>query len=544
MKLTKLRLKAFRGISDEFEVPIGGRNALIFGENGSSKSSIAKALELLFDPRGDRDLLTHKNLFGTGDPSIVADFEGIFTNTNPKTRKTFRNKKHEPLKWTVGQPKPLPTWLLLSSARSAFLDHRKLLLLSDRTRELSENFFRTAVQYLFANLPAKTDGTTVGKVWQDATDLAAAYRQAKTVRKRGRKPKTAVSASVAHHAAIEDSLNVLNAALNFYLLPNGGKPPRLVTEAERLLRHFENVRLKLALDFENLSFDRDKGTFKGGLLHPAVSYCGERLTRSELNDRGETQTVATHHEILNEARLTALALALFFAAVRLQDEIPYTGGNGEPENPARLLVLDDVLIGLDYDHRVPVLEMLRKEFLKSKRYQLVLLTHNREWFDFCRLKVGTRGWSVIEIYAKREGGPKLSDWPVKKEGSSDLLDRAKAFLDDPAHKAIPAAANYARTSIEWALKELCAKLHRPVPFTLEPHRLDTDDFLGALTKHPAAKRNGKRIITKDLKTDFEALRKTVLNAYSHWHPTTAVESEVRRAIALAEKLVAIIQSFP
>ncbi len=45
-----------------------------------------------------------------------------------------------------------------------------------------------------------------------------------------------------------------------------------------------------------------------------------------------------------------------------------------------------------------------------------------------------------------------------------------------------------------------------------------------------------------MQTDFAALRKTILNAYSHWQPTTAVESEVRRAIGLAEKLVAINQS--
>lgn len=545
MKLTKLRLKAFRGFSDEFELSLGGHNALIFGENGASKSSIAKALELLFDPRANRDLLAHKNLFGTANPTVFAQFETKVTNTNPKTGQVFRNTMKPPpvLEWTVGKPKPLPPWLLLSAARSAFLDHRKLLLLSDRERHLGDAFFLTAVRHLFANLPAKTDGTTVGQVWEEASMLASTYRKALGTRKRGRKPKAAVSAPVAHHTQIEDAVNQLNAAFDYYLLPNGTQQPRLVAEAERLLGYFENVRLKLSLDFEHLSFDRESGTFNGGRLNPAVTYCGSTLTRSATNERGETETLASHHEILNEARLTALGLALFFAAVKLQDQIPYTGGNGEPEQPARLLVLDDVLIGLDYDHRIPVLAMLRKEFLKSKRYQLVLLTHNREWFDFCRLKVGTKGWSVIEIYAKREGGPQRSDWPVKKEGSSDLLQRAKDFLADPAHKELPAAANYARTSIEWALKELCAALKRPIPFTLEPHRLNTEVFLAALTKSSGGKKGVKKAIRKELQTELEALRKTVLNAYSHWHPTTAVEAEVNQAIAAADKLAGILQKF-
>jgi hypothetical protein len=540
MKLTKLRLKAFRGFSDEFELPLGGHNALIFGENGASKSSIAKALELLFDPRANCNLLAHKNLFGTADPSVIGDFEGRVANTNPKTGQVFRNGKKEELKWTTGQPKPVPPWLLSSAARSAFLDHRKLLLLSDRTRDLSENFFRTAVDHLFANLPAGNSGKTVGQLWEELNSLASTYRQAQ--QGRGKEASSGVSDPVARYKPIEDGLNHLNQALNDYLLPLGGKQPRLVIEAERLLAYFENLRLTLLLNFETLTFNRSSGMFDGARLHPEVRYCGRGLTRDALNERGESQTFAVHHEILNEARLTALALALFFAAVRLQDEVEYIPGGGDPEKPARLLVLDDVLVGLDYDHRVPVITMLRKEFLKASRFQLVLLTHNREWFDFCRLKVGTRGWKFIEIYAQREGGPQRSDWPVQKEGSSDLLARAKAFLDNTKQKEIPAAANYTRTSIEWALKELCALLRRPIPFTLEPHRLNTEVFLASLTKHPGGKKGAKKAIRRELQTELEALRKTVLNAYSHWHPTTAVEAEVRRAITVAEKLKEIIRS--
>ena len=62
-------------------------------------------------------------------------------------------------------------------------------------------------------------------------------------------------------------------------------------------------------------------------------------------------------------------------------------------------------------------------------------------------------------------------------------------------------------------------------------------FLNALTGKLGKKKGRKKIIKKGLQTDLEALRRTVLNAYSHWHPTTAVESDVRRAISVAEQLV-------
>lgn len=52
MRITNLKVKAFRGFPTEFKLPFdnSGKNLLVYGENGSAKSSIARALELLFDP--------------------------------------------------------------------------------------------------------------------------------------------------------------------------------------------------------------------------------------------------------------------------------------------------------------------------------------------------------------------------------------------------------------------------------------------------------------------------------------------------------------
>jgi hypothetical protein len=532
MRLTKLTLKSFRGFSDKFELPLGRNNVLIYGENGSSKSSIARALELVFDPRPGCDLISHQHLFGTTTPEITAEFAGSVTRTRPSDGKKFAGDKKEKLTWTAGTAKPLPSWLLSSSARSAFLDHRKLLLLSDRQRDLPESFFLTTVRHLFAHLPVGLTGKTVAVLWDEIEAGIKSYRAARQAR--DQKGATGTTNPVAHYRTVTDSINALNSALDEYLTPTGRKPTALVAEAERLLSRFEDLHLGMTLDFEHLTFNRHTGETSGGRLRPHVVFCSKDLGSTA---NGEWNT--SHHMILNEARLTALALALFFAAVRLQDQIAYTPGAGDPDEPARLLVLDDVLVGLDYDHRIPVLEILRKDFLKKKRFQLVLLTHNREWFDLCRLKVGTRGWSTIELYSRRGKGRSGSDYPVLKEASSDLVLRAKDFLDNEHEPR--AAANYARTAIEWALRELCAKKQIPVPFNLDAHRYDTDDFLKALTGEGHRKKK-RTIIKKPLRTDLEALRKTVLNAFSHWNPTTSGTTEIKRAIKVAEQLVELAKS--
>ena len=53
-------------------------------------------------------------------------------------------------------------------------------------------------------------------------------------------------------------------------------------------------------------------------------------------------------------------------------------------NPAypRFLVLDDALIGLEIQNRLPVLRIITSESFKN--YQLFLLTHDRVWFDLAR----------------------------------------------------------------------------------------------------------------------------------------------------------------
>ena len=55
-----------------------------------------------------------------------------------------------------------------------------------------------------------------------------------------------------------------------------------------------------------------------------------------------------YRQILNEARLSAIATCMFLAGVRLSDN--------DYANPAypRFLVLDDALIGLDLRNRLPM----------------------------------------------------------------------------------------------------------------------------------------------------------------------------------------------
>jgi len=47
IKIENIRFKNYKFFNGDFELPIDGENLLLYGENGSGKSSIFKALELL-----------------------------------------------------------------------------------------------------------------------------------------------------------------------------------------------------------------------------------------------------------------------------------------------------------------------------------------------------------------------------------------------------------------------------------------------------------------------------------------------------------------
>ena len=63
MKITKVTLQSFRAFDEPFELNItGGKNLLLYGENGSGKSSLHIPLKRFFEERGG-SISTHRNLF-------------------------------------------------------------------------------------------------------------------------------------------------------------------------------------------------------------------------------------------------------------------------------------------------------------------------------------------------------------------------------------------------------------------------------------------------------------------------------------------------
>ncbi|MFA5143259.1 MAG: AAA family ATPase [Candidatus Omnitrophota bacterium] len=98
MKITKLTIRGFRGFNEQQSIPLDSNVILVYGLNGSGKSSFTEALEWLFFGEISRQRLSRcrseyqyeeylKNLFynDTGNPFV--EIEGIINGKNIKIKK-------------------------------------------------------------------------------------------------------------------------------------------------------------------------------------------------------------------------------------------------------------------------------------------------------------------------------------------------------------------------------------------------------------------------------------------------------------------------
>jgi hypothetical protein len=222
----------------------------------------------------------------------------------------------------------------------------------------------------------------------------------------------------------------------------------------------------------------------------------------------------------NEARLSALAIATYLAG-RLAC-IP------KNDQALKLLVLDDLLISLDYSHRRPVLEVIADLF---EGWQIILLTHDRFWFELAREQLSGQPWKAIEVYEKVDGDGLLRPqiWESEEDLVAETLKQARRFLADN-HPA--AAANYARTACELTLRRYARNHSLQFSYTDDPQKIKLNDLLLKGQAHA----NGHR----DRQAAFNGLtpyQRLILNPLSHDPTQPIVKADVQAAIVAVEALV-------
>jgi recombinational DNA repair ATPase RecF len=466
VKIKQLSVKHYKGFQASFTLDTDGKNVLILGENGSGKTSLVRALEDILNS-SRRAVAFQHNVFVE-----EAARDGAVSVTLDDTAASKYTLKQD------GSSTAYNVSALADAAKSKrFLEYRGLL----KTYFLTGtrvNVFTLLIEDILADAENPLSQRSFAEDWEALKTLLPMRNTEKNTSQ--------------FNAALETFVNGLQTVLN-----------SIQREAQQMLNQFD-PSLEFHLEMIYRKYEKKKP-----FIEPSVW----------LNVRFRDKNIDQHHAVLNEARLSAIAICLYFAAA-LQT----------PPSDLRVLVLDDVLIGLDMENRLPLLDILRMPGFKD--HQVFLLTYDPVWFDVVQSRMPTATWKSLRMFVPSHvetGIPVIED--------ENLLARAKVHLDGKDFKA---AAIYARSAFERLLKRFCEDNEIKVRFVQNLKSLDTNDLFTAACDWKAP--GNVKPITDGLKSDVIRVR-VLLNRLSHSEVLRITESEVREAIWVMRLLETTLEPY-
>jgi len=309
MKITKIAIKDFRAFRGEYEIDMtkAGHNLLVYGENGSGKSSLFIALDLFLSSQA-QDFSKHKHFRVITNDGYVKIWIG--DGTNPDSQ----------FDWDETSNPSSQAIIIEASKSKGFLNYKSLLETHFLQRDENwVNLFNLLVKNLLAKIENPISRKKFG---EEFSQIESTLRQTL-----GEKRKE----------SLKLQLDDFNDGL-------GSKLKELKEKANEILALFEqNVVIEMTP--QKVGF-----TTKPKKLINCVIQLTANYYNTDLDD---------YHHFLNETRLSAIALSIYLGGILLN-----------PPSQLQVLALDDVLIGLDMSNRMPLLEILSKYFAQWQLFIL------------------------------------------------------------------------------------------------------------------------------------------------------------------------------
>ncbi|MCA4807328.1 AAA family ATPase [Myroides odoratimimus] len=394
-KIKEIKIKNFKAFQQEQVFPINGKHVLVYGNNGSGKSSLFWALYTLLqssvkDDEGvkkyfktyiesNRDThQTLKNVFMDEQEDSYIKLTAIDTATQHEQTYTI---SHD----VINTNEETDTLIQELNVASDFINYKLLHNFYRASHKQEVNLWPVFEHDIF---PFLTEGT---QNWLEDIIKSRTLDVPRT-------PKGAV-ASRNRKQRYVDIINDLNTKIQTLLTDISYNANSFLKE------HFYEGRdvIRVSLSFgKKFRFDLIKGKIwednKQGHRHDElhIKLGVEIYDEAYPNNWRRIERVQS---FLNEAQLTRIAIGIRIGALRTR-----------PLSVARfkILVLDDMLISLDLSNRMDIVRIiLNKEEKEDLKFfdglQKFIFTHDKGFFNLIRRNTDAEEWAYFD-FNKDENG--------------------------------------------------------------------------------------------------------------------------------------------
>lgn len=514
-KINSIKFKNFKAFYGEETIQLDGKNLLVYGENGSGKSSIFWGLYtfLQSSSKFQKDIIKYFVDFDDTNPDTYDSLKNIFSTTaedayielgtldtglgsittdriDSVSTTTDIAKKNEPI--------------ALANASSDFINYKLLHNFYNVTHKQEINLWQVFIRDIF---PFFRNSETEKYFAERIAELIKDVPRTITGRVSpiGDRPQT----------EFVTKIDDLNSDIDIFI-------HEIEQNANAFLKnHFfdgaDVISLQLAYN-KRIDYDTIKNKDTNDYSIQLSLVLWDDIIKI-------WKIVKRPHSFLNEAQLTRVAIAVRIGALqtRLQNR------------DYQILCLDDMLISLDMGNRDKVLQT----FLNTEKnvdleffdkFQKLIFTHDKAFYNLCKqrikLSLDDKQWYFKEIYLDTDKKPHRP----YIDNSTDYFEKAEKHL-----KAFdyPASANALRQGFESIVFNFLPENER---YTLNNEGVTVVKTLdGMLKSMKVILTNHSQNLT--LINDLFVYKDHLLNPLSHNNIKTAVfRQEIQKLLSLVPLL--------
>jgi len=451
-KIKTINIENFKFFHAAFPLDVDSKNLLVYGENGSGKSSIYWALYTLFQSRLKPDAAHVEKYFdpedgenlrnkysGVGDDSKV---EVVFEDQTVSAA----DKSYVISLGNVSTQVSADTFLDFTVMASDFLNYKMLSKLTDKDNSVENDVTDLFIKeiYPFAvfdndyvDLNGNHSGINLAERWHNYIYTSLGLLKHQTGKRAAHFDKNDEK-----YTRFQKLIRDFHNELKNYLDDISQRATNKLKDEFGVKDVVIHLETDAAYQFDLQRADSPR--YRDHTLHPLHIRMKAELVNAQL--AGGRTDIIHLRTFFNEAKLTCIGLAVRLAVA---DKKYVAGGNF-----ASVLCLDDMLVSLDMSYRVPVIKALLR--YTKKNYQLCVFTHDRSLYNMMRDTIKEQGlnesnWHFYEFYRPDPATEGTVEPQPNMHEVKTTKDKIKKHL---AMGDYPAAGNYLRKYAEELIKEI------------------------------------------------------------------------------------------